>query len=132
MAATSGVSQAFKFGATTYSTTNCIQGSTFNTSVNAGMYQCGGVMRTALGAKTYVLNVSLAIDGANDSAVVTALEPGDNTTAFTYYPNSTASGDIKWTSTKAWVVSANYSSPVNGVITADITINLDNATFSVA
>ncbi len=123
----SGLSQQFIFNSQTYNADDCIQSSSLNRSVNAGMYQCGGSMKTALGAKTYVFNASLAL-AATDTTKVGALQEGDNGTDFAYWPAGVATGNIKMTSTKAWVASANYSAPVNGVITVDLTINLDALT----
>ena len=125
--AVSGISQSFTFGATTFDADDCIQSASLNRSVNASMYQCGGTMKTALGAKTYVFNTSLAL-AANDTAKVAALQEGDNSTLFKWFPAGVTSGNIKVSSTKAWVVAANYSAPVNGVLTVDVTINLDNLT----
>jgi len=129
MAVTSGINQAFVFNGITYNSDDCIQSASMNRSINAATYQCGGNMRTAVGAKTAVFSASLAIDAANDSAKVAALQPGDNSTDFKWYPGSTTTGDIKMTlgtGSSAWLVAANYSAPVNGVVTVDITINLDS------
>lgn len=122
-----GLSQSFTFGTTTVAASGCIQSSSLDNSVNAAMYQCGGVMKTALGAKTYVFQATLAYD-ETDTTVGLAFEPGDNSTIFKYFPGGVTSGNIKFTSTKAWVVAARYTAPVNGVITLDITINLDALT----
>lgn len=125
--AVSGLSQSFTFGATTFDADDCIQSASLNRSVNASTYQCSGVMKTALGAKTYVFQASLAL-AANATATVGALQEGDNSTLFKWFPAGVTSGNMKMTSTKAWVTAANYSAPVNGVLTVDVTINLDNLT----
>lgn len=125
--AVSGISQSVTFNGATYDADDCLQSSSLNRSVNAGMYQCGGVMKTALGAKSYVFNMSLAL-AASDTTKVAALQEGDNATDFKYFPAGVTSGNMKVTSTKAWLVAANYSSPVNGVLTVDVTINLDALT----
>ncbi len=123
--AVSGISQSITFGSTTFAAADCIQSATLNRSVNASNYQCSGVMKTALGAKTYVFNMTLAL-AASDTVKVAALQEGDNATTFKWFPGGVTSGNMKVTSTKAWVVAANYSAPVNGVLTVDVTINLDN------
>ena len=125
--AVSGILQTFIFGGTTYGAADCIQSSSINRSINASTYQCGGSMKSAMGAKTYTFNASLALD-AGDTAVIAALQEGDSSTAFSYFPAGIATGNIKMTSTKAWVTAANLSSPVNGVLTVDVTIALDNLT----
>jgi len=125
--ADSGLSQSITFGTTTLAGSGCIQSASLNRSVNASNYQCNGVMKTALGAKSYVFNMSIAL-AATDTATVAALQEGDSATTFKWFPGGVTSGNMKVTSTKAWVVAANYSSPVNGVLTADITVNLDNLT----
>lgn len=129
--AISGISQSFTFGATTYAAADCIQSASMNRSVNASMYQCGGTQKTALGAKSYVFNATLALS-ASDTAKVGALQEGDNATAFEYHPGGDTAGNIEMTSTKAWVVAANYSAPSNGILTLDVTINLDNLTDATA
>jgi len=125
--AVSGISQSFTFGTTTFDADDCIQSASLNRSVNASNYQCSGVMRTALGAKSYIFQASIAL-AASDTAKVAALQEGDNATVFKWFPGGVTSGNMKVTSTKAWVTAANYSAPVNGVLTVDVTINLDNLT----
>ena len=125
--AVSGLLQQFVFNSQTYGPSGCVQSSSLNRSVNASQYQCGGSMKTALGAKTYVFQASLAL-AANATATVGALQESDNATDFAYWPAGVSTGNIKMTSTKAWLVAANYSAPVNGVLTVDITINLDALT----
>lgn len=125
--AVTGLSQSVTFNSQTYDADDCLQSSSLNRSVNTAMYQCGGTMKTALGAKVYTFNMSLAL-AASDTAKIAALQEGDNATDFKYFPAGVTSGNMKVTSTKAWVTAANLSAPVNGVMTVDVTINLDNLT----
>ena len=125
--AVTGLSQQFIFNGQTYNTASCIQSSSLNRSVNASTYQCSGVQKTALGAKTYVFQASLAL-AATDTTKVGALQESDNATDFAYWPAGVSTGNIKVTSSKAWLVAANYSAPTSGVLTVDITINLDALT----
>lgn len=129
--AVSGILQSFTFNSVTYDADDCIQSSSINRSVNASTYQCGGSMKSAMGAKSYTFNASLAL-AADATATVAALQEGDNATDFIYYPAGNTAGNIKMTSTKAWVTSANYSSPVNGVLTVDVTLALDDLTDATA
>ena len=129
--AVTGLSQSFVFGGVTFDADDCIQSSSLNRSVNASLYQCSGVQKTALGAKTYVFQASLAL-AANATATLGALQEGDSSTAFSYFPAGNSAGNIKMTSTKAWVTAANYSAPTSGIFTLDVTINLDNLTDGVA
>lgn len=123
--AVSGINQSVTFNSVTYDSDDCVQSASLNRSVNASNYQCSGVMKTALGAKSYTFNLSLAL-GATDVAKVAALQEGDNGTDFKWFPAGVTSGNMKVTSTKAWVTAANYSAPVNGVMTVDVTLALDD------
>lgn len=129
--AVSGINQSVTFNSVTYNSDDCIQSSSMNRSVNVSNYQCSGVNKTALGAKSYVFNMSLAL-GATDVAKIAALQEGDNATDFAYYPAGYVTGNIEMTSTKAWVTAANFSAPVSGVMTVDVTLALDDLTDATA
>ncbi len=128
--ADSGLLGSFQFGGTTYAGAACLQSHSLNRSLNAATYQCSGAMKTASGAKVYVFNASIAV-AKDDTGPTSSLAEGD-TGAFEYHPGGDAAGNIEFTSTRGTVVSSNINGPVNGILTMDIAINLDDLTQATA
>ncbi len=128
--ADSGLLGSFSFGGTVYDSDDCLQSHSINRSIQTAQYQCGGATKTAAGAKVYVFNASLAL-AKGDTAVVAALAES-STGAFEYHPGGDAAGNIEMTSTRGIVTTANINGPVNGILTLDVSINLDNLTDATA
>lgn len=128
--ADSGLLGSFSFGGTVFDADDCLQSHSINRTLQTSTYQCSGTMATVSGAKVYVFNYSMAI--AKDStADVAALAEG-STGAFEYHPGGDAAGNIEMTSTRGTAVQMNINGPVNGVLTIDGVINLDNLTDATA
>lgn len=128
--ADSGLLGSFSFGGTVYDADDCLQSHSINRSAQLASYQCSGAMANAVGAKVYVFNASLAL-AKGDTTKVAALAEG-STGAFEYHPGGDAAGNIEMTSTRGVVATANINGPINGIITLDVTINLDNLTDATA
>jgi len=126
----SGLLQSFTFGGLTFDTDNCVQSAGVNTSLQTGQYQCSGIMKNVVGAKSFSFNYSLAIPVANDSEI-TALDVG-STSTFVYYPFGNTATYIKLTATRGVSTALNISAPANGVVTVDGTIVLDDLTVGAA
>lgn len=124
--ADSGINAAFTFVSTTYDADDCLQTTGINRSHSGPQYQCNGVMKTGIGAKSYVFNYSMAIS-KTDTTRITNLDE-TSTGAFTYWPGGNAAGRIKMTSTRAVSMACNIGAEANGIITIDGTLNLDDLT----
>lgn len=122
--ADSGLLGSFSFAGTVFDADDCLQSHSINRSVNTATYQCSGAMATVSGAKVYVFNYSLAI-AKDDTATVAVLNEG-STGAFEYHPGGDAGGNIEMTSSRGTATQMNINGPVNGVLTIDGSINLDN------
>ena len=126
----SGMLAAFTFGGMTWDADNCVQTTGVNTSLNTAQYQCSGIMKNVVGAKSFSFNYSIAVPVANDSEL-TALDVA-STSAFTYYPFGNTATYIKLSSTRAVSTAMNVSAPVNGVVTVSGTLVLDDLTIGAA
>ena len=123
----SGLNQQFVFASITYGPSACVQSAGINTSLNAPTYQCSGIMKNTIGAKTFSFTYSIAVSATNDS-YVTALDVG-STSTLSYFPFATTTGYLKLTSTRGVCTQQNISSAANGVVTVDGTIALDDLTY---
>lgn len=124
----SGLNQQFVFGGLTFGPAACVQSAGVNTSLNSPQYQCSGIMKNTVGAKSFSFTYSIAVSASNDS-YVTALDVG-STSTLSYFPYATTSGYLKLTSTRGIATQQNISSAANGVVTVDGTIVLDDLTFT--
>lgn len=122
----SGMTATFIFGGLTFNDDDCIQNTGINTTMQIPQYQCSGIMKNVVGAKSFVFNYTIVVSATNDSHV-TALDIG-STSTLTYQPFGTTAGRLKYTSTRGIAASQNVSAPVNGVVTVDGSINLDDLT----
>jgi hypothetical protein len=128
--ADSGKLAEFTFNSTVYDADDCLQSWDLADSINAVIYQCNSYDKTAVGTRAIVFTTSLAL-AATDTAKVAALYPGA-TGSWEGHPGGDTATYIEITSTKGTVVTANKSAPVNGIITLDLTINLDDVTYQAA
>jgi len=126
----SGVNQKVKFGTTTLTKASCIQDSGLDDAINSVIYQCNGFDKGVAGTRSAVFNLTLAI-GATDDAKITAFAPGATGT-FDAWPGGHVATYVQITAASAMVISANKSSPVNGILSADISIRLQDITIKAA
>lgn len=126
----SGLLASFTFGGLTFDTDDCLQTTGVNTALQTGKYQCSGIMKSVTGAKSFSFNYSMAVAVANDS-YLSALDVA-STSTFTYYPFGNTATYIKLTATRATSTAMNVSAPVNGVVTVDGTLELDDLTIGAA
>ena len=128
--ADSGKKAAFSFAGTSYTTASCLQGWDLSNAVNDIVYQCNGFDKHLPGTGSASFRVSLAL-AATATTTVIAFAPG-TTGTFTAHPSGDVTGYIEVSATRAQVNSANISAPINGVITVDIEIALDDITLTTA
>ena len=125
--ADSGKNAAFTFAALTYTTESCIQSWDLASSINDIVYQCNGYDKHASGTKAISFRSSLALPA--NTTVPVNLQPG-TTGALSAYPGGNSAGNILITSTRGTIVSAPISAPINGIITLDLEIALDDVTYT--
>jgi len=128
--ADAGISASFKFGATTYGSTSCVQNTSVQRSINPITYQCSGIQKTVVGAKIYLFTYQLAI-AKDDTAKVAALAEG-STGAWEYHPGGDTASNIEMTSTKGTAVRMDVGAAANGFITIDGQLALDTMTNATA
>lgn len=128
--ADTGKNASFKLGSTTYGTSDCLQSWAINDAINEVVYQCQGYDKAAAGSRSVTFAVSLALS-VTDTTKVSALAPG-TTGAFEAHPGGDTDSYIEIISTSALVTQRNLSAPVNGIITADVQIRLNDVTFQAA
>ena len=127
-----GSKAKFVFGATSYTTEDCLQSWDFNQSVQDIVYQCSGYDRHLGGTKNVGFSVSLAL-AATDSTKISGLAPGTHTSIFQANPAGDGTTNyIEITSTDVWVLTQNVTAPINGVIAMDVTMALNNVTITKA
>jgi hypothetical protein len=129
--ADTGVNASFKLGAVTYDTDDCLDSWAITDAIDLITYVCGGYNQGAAGARTVSFSISLAL-AATDVAKLTALSPGTLSTTFEAHPGGDTATYIEVISTSALVTTRNVSAPANGIITADVTIHLNDVTFRAA
>lgn len=129
--AAKGSNARFEWDGVSYTTEHCLQAWDFANSVNDIVYQCGGYDKHLGGTKNVSFNVSLALD-ATDTTKITALAPGDTTTQFSAHPAGATTNYIKITSTDGLVLSNNLTAPINGIVSMDVVIALNNVTITKA
>ena len=125
--ADSGVRASFTFATIAYTTENCIQSWDLQSSINDVVYQCNGYDKHASGTKSVAFRSSLALPA--NTTVPVNLQPG-TTGAFSAYPGGNTAGNILITSTRGTIISAPISAPINGIITLDLEIALDDVTYT--
>ncbi|MFW6069653.1 MAG: hypothetical protein ACOC9X_01295 [bacterium] len=128
--ADTGKKASFSFDETVYDQDDCLSGWNLADQINEVVYQCGGMDRGAAGTRSAVFSISLAL-AADDTDKVSALEPG-NEGAFEAHPGGDEAGNIEVIATDALVTVANKSAPVNGMITMDVTIRLNDVDLGAA
>lgn len=129
--ADSGKNAAFMYGGTTYDADDCLQGWDLSDAVQDIIYQCDGKDKHAAGTEAISFRTSLAI-AATDTAKISALAPGGNSTQFNAWPGGNTTNYIEVTCTKAHIITRSMSAPMNGFIALDVEIGLDDATYSAA
>jgi hypothetical protein len=123
-----GTKAKFVFGTVSYTTADCLQAWDFNQSVQDIVYQCSGYDMHLAGTKNVGFSVSLAL-AATDSTKITGLAPGTHTSIFQANPAGDATTNyIEITSTDVYVLTQNVTAPINGIITMDVTMALNNVT----
>ena len=125
-----GQNASFQFAGTTYNGDDCLQSWDLASSINDVVYQCNGYDKHASGTKAISFRTSLAFAAA-DSTRFEAFAPG-TTGTFEAHPAGDTATYIEITSTRATVVSAPLSAPVNGIISLDIELALDDVTYTTA
>ena len=128
--ASGGKLAGFTWNTTTFTTASCIQSWDLASAINDIVYQCNGYDKHTAGTKTISFRTSLALY-STDVAKVQGFAPG-TTAAFEAHPGGDTATYIEFTADKGTVISAPISAPVNGVITMDVEIALDDVTYSCA
>ena len=128
--ASGGKLAAFTWNTTAFTTATCIQSWDLASSINDIVYQCNGYDKHAAGTKVISFRTSLALY-SSDVAKVQGFAPG-TTAAFEAHPGGDTATYIELTSTRGMVVSAPISAPINGIVTMDVEIALDDLTYSCA
>jgi len=126
----SGVNQKVKFGTTILKKADCIQDSGLDDAINSVVYQCNGYDKAVAGTRSAVFNLTIAV-AATDHAKLAVFAPGATGT-FDAFPGGHVATYVQITAASAMVVSANKSAPVNGILTADISIRLRDIEFKAA
>ena len=130
MAASGGVNASFSFAGSTFDTSSCLQNTQIQRTMNQITYNCAGVQQYVAGAKVYLFTYQMAL-ASTDTASVAALAEG-TTGTFEYHPGGDTAGNIEMTSTKGTSVQMNISAAVNGIITIDGQIGLNDLTDATA
>jgi len=125
-----GQNASFQFAGTTYNADDCLQSWDLQSSINDVVYQCNGYDKHASGTKAISFRTSLAF-AATDSTKHQAFTPG-TTGAFEAHPAGDTATYIEITASRATVISAPMSAPVNGIISLDIELALDDVTYTTA
>lgn len=128
--ADTGKDASFSFAGTVYDETDCLSGFSLNDAINEVVYQCGGVDKGAAGTRTATFNASLAL-AIDDETKVSAFTPGTADT-FEAHPGGDTANNIEIVATEALVVQANISAPVNGIISLDLQLRLNDITIGAA
>jgi hypothetical protein len=126
----SGLNASFKLGATTYDSDDCIQGWDLDDALNDIVYQCTQFNKHIVGARTVVFSGTLALD-ATDTTKINALKAGTQG-AFEGHPAGDTATYMEIISTQGTVTRSHMSAPINGVITLDFDIALDDVTYQAA
>lgn len=121
---------SFSFDGTVYDEDDCLSGWTLNDAINEVVYQCGGYDRAAAGTRTATFSISLGL-AQDDTTKLTALYPGA-TGAFEAHPAGDTATYLEITATDSLITVANKSAPINGIITLDLTIRLQDITLGTA
>ena len=128
--ADAGKLAGFTWNTTAFTSASCIQAWDLASSINDIVYQCNGYDKHAAGTKVVSFRTALALN-STDAALVSGFAPG-TTAAFEAHPGGDTANNIEFTATKGTVISAPLSAPINGIITMDIEIALDDVTYSCA
>jgi len=126
--ADSGKNASFSFAGTVYDADDCLQAWDLADAVQDVVYQCDGKDKHAAGTRQISFGVTLALS-ADDTTKVIALRPG-TTGAWEGHPGGDTAGNIEVTATKGTIITAPLSAPVNGIITTDVSIALDDVTYT--
>jgi hypothetical protein len=94
------------------------------------VYQCGGYDKGAAGTRSITFAVSLALS-VTDVMKINALYPGATGT-FEAHPGGDTPTYIEVVSTSALITQANKPMPVNGILSIDLVIRLNDVTFQAA
>lgn len=121
---------SFSFATVLYDADDCLQGWDLNDAIQDIVYQCNSYDKHAVGTRAINFTASLALS-TTDTTKVSAFAPG-TTGAFEAHPGGDSSGAIEITATKGTVISAPISSGPNNIIAIDVTIALDDVTYSAA
>jgi len=128
--ADAGKLAGFTWNTTAFTSASCIQSWDLASSINDIVYQCNGYDKHAAGTKVASFRTSLALN-SSDVALVQGFAPG-TTAAFEAHPGGNTTTYIEIIAAKGTVISAPISAPINGIMTMDIEIALDDITYSCA
>ena len=128
--ADAGKLAGFTWNTTAFTSASCIQSWDLASSINDIVYQCNGYDKHAAGTKVVSFRTSLALC-SSDVAIVQGFAPG-TTAAFEAHPGGDTATYIELTATKGTIMSAPISAPINGIISMDIEIALDDISYSCA
>ena len=123
-----GKDAQFIFAGQTIGAAQCLADSGYSDNIERVIYQCSGLDKTAPGTRQVTFDASFALS-ATAVVLLNAIDPG-TTGTFLYQPSGTTATYTKVTASKATSLSCNISSPVNGVITCDLSIGLDDIVIS--
>lgn len=122
-----GKNAVMVFSGSTFDEDDCHQSGALNDSMQEVIFQCNGLDQSSFGTRSVTFSVSFALSGS-DTAKLSTLTPGTNSTQLLVYPNGTTSGDIKISSTDANLHTANLNWAPNSIVTVDCTFRLNNVT----
>ena len=125
-----GKNASFQFAGTTYDADDCLQGWDLTDAINDIVYQCNGYDKHASGTRAVSFRASLAL-AATDTTKISALAPG-TTGAFEAHPGGDTATYIEVTASRGTVISRPVSAPINGIISCDVEISLDDITYTSA
>lgn len=128
MARFSATDQAVLFGSTTLTGVTSVEYPTISADAFLTEAAGDGSKKTVTGLKTYSVRVNLLVEDT-DSTLMNALLP-KLTGTWAHYPAVNTSGKIKFTSTKATVISSPPAFPTNGLAAMTIDFNLDDYTIA--
>ena len=128
--ANSGTRASFTWNTTAFTSANCIQSWDLASSINDIVYQCNGYDKHAAGTKAVSFRTSIGLN-STDVALIQGFAPG-TTAAWEAHPGGDTTTYIEVTATRGLIISAPISAPVNGIITVDLDIALDDISYTCA
>ena len=135
MAKFTGVNQTLAFNSGTSGTNFCITGIDYSFDVDTYKAACAGGAHkaTVAGQNDTTATVSMLIDKAaidNVFGTTSGTFKRGATSTWTHNPEGTGGGNPTITSTEATVGSTSLSVPVEGLVSASVTIHFNNVTIA--